>query len=143
MKRSRPYQILMRACQFGIVLGIVVPNNGDYLWAAILYAAMFGGAVSVLVDMPRGIIRWSVAALCAAAFATLFCLTWSSPAQTRSPPSIMAAILISLFSCMFVAGVIATVKWLAQLPDQIRPPYWWPEALGGPSNAEREFLDEG
>jgi hypothetical protein len=143
MKRSRPYQILMRACQFGIVLGIVVPNNGDYLLAAILYAAMFAVTVSVLVDMPRGIIRWSVAALYAAAFAALFCLTWIFPAQTKSPPSIMAAILISLFGCMFVAGVIATVKWLAQLPDQIRPPYWWPEALGGPSSAEREFLDEG
>jgi hypothetical protein len=111
-----------------------VPNNGDYLLAAILYAAMFTGTVSVLVDMPRGIIRWSVAALYAAAFAALFCLTWNFPAQTKSPPSIMEAILIGLFGCMFVAGVIATVKWLAATAGSNSSSLL---VAGGPGRAQR------
>jgi peptidoglycan/LPS O-acetylase OafA/YrhL len=137
MKYS-PYRIAMCLCQAGIVLSFfwIGPNNEYWFEEGVLYAILFTVTVVVLLDMPRGVVRWSVAGCYAVAFTAVFCRGWVVSHTAISPAWIMEAILMSFGGCMVVAVIVALVKWLAQLPDVVHPPYWWPRSLGSPSGDE-------
>jgi hypothetical protein len=138
MRRYTPYRIAMCLSQSGIVPGFfwLGPNNEYWFEEGVLYAIMFTVTVVVLLDMPRGVVRWSVAGCYAVAFTAVFYRGRTVSSVTASPASIMEAILMSFGGCMVVAVIVALVKWLAQLPDILRPPYWWPQSLGGRNGGE-------
>jgi hypothetical protein len=116
----RLYQIVMAICQLGIVICFMVFTDsvdpGGVL-GGIVVAAIFTSSIIILLDLPRGIARWSVAALYAAVFAAAYHFAWGD--DTVSPRAFAGAILMGLYGCVIVAIGVVTVKWMARLLGKI------------------------
>jgi hypothetical protein len=116
--KHRLYQIALAACQLGIVICMMVlTDDPSGLLAGILFAAIFTSSIVILLDLPRGIIRWSVAVLYATAFAASFYLVWR--AETVSPEVVAGAVIFGVEGCVLVAIGAVTVRWMAQILRKI------------------------
>lgn len=114
-------QIVMAVYLLGTVVVSIAINDdprGAAVWGGFLFPAIFSAAFVVSKDMPRRVIRWSVVALYAVAFAMMYGVVRSLPGW--STPAI-GGIFLTIFSGVLVAGV-AAVKWtaqrLARLPEK-------------------------
>jgi hypothetical protein len=112
------YQHVMGVCQLGIFVGVVAFSGGPDAGAiqgGIIVAAIFAATIIILQDLPRGITRWSVAALYALAFATVCCFAWDAPDDTELPTRVIFCVLEGIFGCVLVACGVVAVKWMARL----------------------------
>jgi hypothetical protein len=117
--KHRLYQIALVACQLGIVICFVVLFTDDPggVLSGIIFAAIFTSSITILLDLPRGIIQWSVAVLYATAFAASFYLVWR--AETVSPKVVAGAIILGVDGCVLVAIGAVTVRWMARVLGKI------------------------
>ena len=115
--QHRLYQIVMATCQLGIVICFMVfTGDAGAVVAGILFAAIFTSTIVILQDLPRGIIRWSVAALYAVTFATIYHFTRGDEV---SPRAVAGAIFMGFYGCLVVAIGVVTVKGIARLLGKI------------------------
>jgi hypothetical protein len=128
----RLYQIALAACQLGIVICFPVFTGeldpGGVL-AGIILAAIFTSSVIILLNLPRGIIRWSVAVLYAAAFAAMFCL--ARIGEPVSPQTVAGGILFGFYGCVLVAIGVIIVRWFARLLSKIPSNKLWKDSGDG------------
>jgi hypothetical protein len=143
MKYS-PYRIAMCLCQPGIVLSFFWKNE-YWFEEGVLYAILFTVTVVVLLDMPRGVVRWSVAGCYAVAFTAVFCRGWVVSHTAISPAWIMEAILMSFGGCMVVAVIVALVSgWHSFRMSFVRPIGGRdPSAVRAATNTCKETIPSG
>lgn len=122
----------MAACQLGIVICFPV-FTGDFdpgvVFAGIIFAAIFTSSVTILLDLPRGIIRWSVAGLYAVAFAIMFSFAWIS--EPVSPQVVAGGIFFGFYGCVLVAIGVVIVRWFARLLRKIPWKNLWKDSRDG------------
>jgi hypothetical protein len=88
---------------------------------------MAAATVIGLLDLSRRLLRWSVAALYAVAFATIYHFAWSD--ETRAPTLIIFGIVIGIYGCLLVACSVASVRRAANMKgDKAREPIFGPRA---------------
>jgi hypothetical protein len=124
------HQFVMPASQLGIVVGAIGlsggPDGGVVLCGTLL-ATMAAATVIGLLDLSRRLLRWSVAALYAVAFATIYHFAWSD--ETRAPTLIIFGIVIGIYGCLLVACSVASVRRAANMKgDKAREPIFGPRA---------------
>jgi hypothetical protein len=104
-------------CQLGIFVSVAVLSGGRA--AAILdgwiMAAIFISTVMIWQDLPRGIVRWIVAAFYALAFVTMCYFGWGAPDEAGLAPRVVSSMFAGILGCVLVAIGVVTVKGMARL----------------------------
>jgi hypothetical protein len=130
----RPYQTVMNICQLGIFVSVVVLSSGRA--AAIqdgwIMAAIFISTIIIWQDLPRGIVRWGVAASYALAFFTMCYIGWGAPDESGLAPRVVSSMFAGIFGCVLVACSVVAVRGMALLLEKLKKP-----AIGRMRDAKR------
>jgi hypothetical protein len=86
-----------------------------FIFQSVVMAAIFISTIMILQDLPRGMIRWSVAALYVLAFATMCYFLWGVIDDSGYPPPVVSSMFAGILGRVLVACGVVTVKGMARL----------------------------